>query len=510
MSEYLFSTVKTIIPKDFSGYLITDKSGRCLLNRFYDLDHLVSKGVLAIFDILTMIDPEKEDKLTTSSKESLSTSDIIYLIEPPNHTNRMILVNLLLLQLKYFTNVRIVFTLPIEESVMKDIAMIDNASAIKSIQSMPYDPKMILNHICTISDTVPPFIKTPSYRLISKPSSLSHEAIHKPFNMSLSSRTEDITGFCSGQYNTLIISFPRSFDLFTPHMIPWFYGSMIPYYLMVEQDIIYDTAHEMIINLNTDRYYNQLKHLPYDAVSERVQVLVKELNEEAKSLKTLITGKSISRDITHQYTENNKNLASIRSHIKILELINAKIDIYKSMELTDIQYKLLMGGNISILDSLITEPYIADPSINKPLSDTLIIASLLKMKSKKFPDNYLPKPFITTSEIVKKGNIGYIGEYTLFDKLQPITFLSHISMLKLCVQLIFDIINSAYSVSSSETKLNPGFIDIRSIDTKKLSSVNTLIFHVDDYVSYEELRQVEKYAEEHKKIKIYVHSNGIK
>lgn len=571
MTGYLFNTFKEIFPvkeDEKIGHIVTDKTSRVLLNRFYNLDQLVLKGVVAVFDISTMIQQDKEDKLTAESKDSLFNNNVLYLIQPPesgnqnsqNQITKEQMMNLLRMQLKYFgREVKIVFTQPIDDQILEDIAQIDGSERITSIRSFPFDPKMFTDR-AILSDSVPPIIKN-GYHIISSKSSTSNQ-----FNNQLKTQTENIMSHCNGRYSTLVVSLPRSFDSVTPYMIPWFYQSMIAYYLNLDQDIVYSESGEMILSINTDRYFNHLKHLSYDVVPEKINHIVKQLTATSEELSQMIKEGSITREKTHEHIENNKNLASIRCHIKILDMINEKVQRFEAIHLSNIQFELLNGMSAEKFEKDMTEFVIKTSDIsglkeNKPLIDVLNLASVLRVDTKilidgssfqeggsdqldldtfvdpSTKDDHLITADVIKSELVKNTVRGimtintkfetkpaqpavnyvttYGRGYSLCDKKQNNPLLGHVPILRVILELIADPI---IGTQTTNFKINPTFIDMKRINGSYITGVETIIVHIDDFVSLEELRCVESFLLEHKKhessrsnrLNIIVHSNKVK
>lgn len=487
----------------------------------------------------------------------------MYLIQPPDSQDhdcitKENMMSLLQMQLKYFgRDVKIVFTKPIDDLFIEEIAQIDGSERITSILSFPFDPRTFTDR-ALLSDYLPKIIKS-GYHLISTKSDMSNM-----FNKQLNTQTEDITSHCNGRHSTLVVSIPRAFDMVTPYMIPWFYHSMISYYLNLDQDIVYDESSTMILSTNTDRYFNHLKHLSYDVVPEKINQIVKQLTTTSEELTQMIKQGTITREKTHEHIENNKNLASIRCHVKILDMINEKVQRYNAIHLSNIQFELLNGMSNEDFErdmiSFIKSTSIKEIKESKPLHDVLNIASVLRVNTKILIPGLESNPGqidleqfidlqtktitminvtdVIKTEIVKNAvrgimtintkfdskvqpsNVNYASSgkgFSLCDKKQQNILLSHVPVLRVLMELISDPILG--TTHTTNFKLNPAFIDMKRINGSYIVGIDTIVIHIDEFVSHEEIRCVENFLSEHKKQSlsykakhpnIIIHSNKIR
>jgi hypothetical protein len=552
MSEYLHNTFKKIFSENNNkdgkvGHIITDIASRQLLNRFYSLDQLILKGVIAVFDIVQMIQKDKQDILSDQSKSTLYNNNVMYLItsellDKTNNLSKKEFYDLLELQLKYFgKDVQIIFTGPINESILKNISQINHADKISSIKSLPYNTNMFFGK-ALLSEAYHPVIKqTSGYHLI-VPDTNQKIWDQCLFNIQMKEKTQNILEPSAGMYSSLIISLPRSYDMITPYMIPWVYESMVGYYLNFKQDIISETSEsQMIISANTDKFWNELKHLNYDDLSIKITEIANNLTKQTAELKELIKKGNIPREKMHEFTETNKSMVSIKCHIKILEIINKSVEEFNSIILSNLQAELLRGnGSKSIIEKEINQIIKTKKldnlnylMVNKSLKSVINLAHVLgidtnitiTINDSSLNLHALLDPIvehvkqIKISDIVKTDGIKsmvknivdisspktetdiLLGVNSLIDRKQPNQLISHIPVLKILINHIIDNLNNSVTGGTIKNiNINPKFINMKIIKSQILSNLDTIIIHIDNMISYEELRILEAFVSESKKI----------
>jgi hypothetical protein len=551
MSYIVKNLLEDIFGNNYVGYLIVDLPSRTLLSRFYLMDHLVINGIVEIFDIANMITSGKQ--LTDGSKKKLSNNQILYLIKPTQNN-----IDLIGQQLQYFDqSVRIIFIHPLDNTalatLLSNLAKVKNANKIVSVRSLPIDPDCYVDRVDVDKDLFR--IVDKGYNLIPNIPQLTTT----PFVKMLREKTENILEPCKGKHKTLIISLPRNFDLVTLYMIPWHYGSMIRYYMNLTKDIVYYDDNTFAFSQQTDPYYNKWKNLSFDALTHEINSTMKTLKQHHDEIKQQSLDK---KNVAHEFIEVNRNIKMVKKHFQVLTEINSMIGKYKSIDLSGLQYSILNGIDRTVLfDDLekYTLQYTDNMKRNKPFCDVITLATIIypnifiSTKYEQYIDPYISsvsttaqnKP-IDLNNIIKKTTIdtNQIGKmimtgvdgmmnlnkkkdiikplestyledleitqkgHTLYEKKQSNELLSHVPVIGVLIDLLLG------CDRDQAIQLNQRFIDMKkSTNTQNaLNGVDQIIIHIDQMITYEEIRSIDLMIcrSDRRKLNVIFHTDMIK